>query len=657
MKHSDAAHYDHIFIECFRQLWNYTDDSMFIMAAEANGEFSLFDSNPTSKRLMGLDEQFFGPGLDIREAWNDDIVESFYKNYREAAQAREPTVVEQHLADEDGNPSIWHTLLVPLYNDQGQSTYVCGVARNVTVLKEAEKSARIAQQQSDIYNKALSRINENLEAKVYERTQELMRANSAKQRFLANISHELRTPLTGIIGNTESLLMDGVSAEEVREAASYIHSNSRHLLNLMNDVLDISKIEAGKVELERDSVCLLSLFQDVQSIMAPQAKAKNLTFEIRYQDSLPESIYIDETRLKQILLNLTSNAVKFTEIGRVYVAVSYRDETLSIVVEDSGIGISREQQDKLFKAFSQSDNSITRRYGGTGLGLNLSMQFAQLMGGDIAVESQLGMGSRFTATVVAPRVSDACVDLQRVNVREPTTGLDQGLPQVEGRVLVAEDQPENNRLFCSILKRMGLQVSSVMNGRDAVSLLSSSAPFDLVLMDIQMPVMSGLDALQELRAMDIGCPVIALTANVMSDDVARYRSAGFDDYISKPFELKLFVEKVQQAVESRVPSDAVAVDKSIDAVPEEQDLKQMLKNRFPDYHQKISEAWHGCNLGILKSEVHQLKGATLLFGFAELGEACRAVEAALKLDGSAVLNLAAVEAQVEILLRFLSEPV
>ena len=482
-----------------------------------------------------------------------------------------------------------------------------------------------------------------------------MRANSAKQRFLANISHELRTPLTGIIGNTESLLMDGVSSEEVREAASYIHSNSRHLLNLMNDVLDISKIEAGKVELERDSVCLLSLFQDVQSIMAPQAKAKNLLFEIHYQDSLPQSIYTDETRLKQILLNLTSNAVKFTEIGRVNVLASYCDEALSIVVEDTGIGISRAQQDKLFKAFSQSDNSITRRYGGTGLGLNLSMQFAQLMGGDISVHSELGMGSRFTATVIAPRVSDACVDLQRVDAREPVAGLAQGLPQVEGRVLVAEDQPENNRLFCSILERMGLQVSSVLNGRDAVSLVTSSAPFDLVLMDIQMPVMSGLDALQELRAMDIGCPVIALTANVMSDDVARYRSAGFDDYISKPFELKLFVEKVQAAVEEGGRPGPLLVDTSLDAVSEEQDLKLMLKNRFPDYHQKINEAWQNCNLGILKSEVHQLKGATLLFGFAELGEACRAVEAGLVLDGSVALDLEQIALEVQRLLRFLSE--
>lgn len=655
MTHTDSADYDAIFIECFRQLWNYTDDSMFIMVAEPNGEFSLFDSNPTSRRLMGLDDNFFGPGLDIRQSWDDDTVESIYDNYREVVNARAPTVVEQHLADDNGARSIWHTLLVPLYDQDNKPTYICGVARNVTVLKEAEQSARIAKQQSDIYNKALSHINENLEAKVYERTQELMRANSAKQRFLANIIHELRTPLTGIIGNTESLLVDGVSAEEVREAASYIHSNSRHLLNLMNDVLDISKIEAGKVELERDSVGLLALFQDVQSIMAPQAKAKNLAFEVCYQGSLPANIYTDETRLKQIVLNLTSNAVKFTEIGRVDVTVSYIDQRLKIVVEDTGIGISPDQTGKLFKAFSQSDNSITRRYGGTGLGLNLSMQFAQLMGGDITVVSELGMGSRFTATVVAPRVPQDCVDLQNVHKRDSAIGFSQRLPQVSGRVLVAEDQPENNRLFCSILERMGLQVSSVTNGREAVSLVSSSAPFDLVLMDIQMPVMSGLDALQELRAMDIRCPVIALTANVMSDDVERYRSAGFDDYIAKPFEMKQFVRQVQQAIENQERSTSLDNETPMNAVPEERDLKQMLRTRFPDYQHKISDAWQHCNLGTLKSEVHQLKGAALLFGFPELGAACQRAEATLVLDGSAVLDLQNVEARIQLLLQSLSD--
>ncbi|GAA5317432.1 MAG: hypothetical protein AseanaTS_26370 [Candidatus Pelagadaptatus aseana] len=491
---------DELVLECFHQLWAYTDDVMFIVSVEPDNSFRLYHCNAAARRVMGLDDNARLRQLDLNKLWGSHTIEQLYDSYRQALIAQQPIVVEKEFSQSEGVADVWHTLLVPLFEKGSKPAYICGVARNITSLKDAERTSTMARQQAEIYNKALSRINESLEAKVFERTEELIRANSAKQRFLANISHELRTPLTAIIGNTESMLMGDYTAEEVREAASYIHSNSCHLLDLMNDVLDISKIEAGKLELETGPVNLLVLFYDVEAIMASQAKAKGLEFLIRYREPIPETVHTDATRLKQILLNLTSNAVKFTEVGKVSVLVAFDENTLSVDVEDTGIGISEVQQQDLFSAFSQTDNSITRRYGGTGLGLNLSLQFARLMGGNIEVQSQLGRGSRFRVIVQVEQASGRA-DLNALKARVAEVPDVQPLPQLSGRILVAEDQPENNRLFCSLLERMGLEVSSVANGREAVNLVSSSVPFDLILMDIQMPVMSGLDALQEIHAM------------------------------------------------------------------------------------------------------------------------------------------------------------
>jgi signal transduction histidine kinase/DNA-binding response OmpR family regulator len=643
--------HDELVLECFRQLWGYTDDIMFIMMAAADDEFLLYTCNDTARRVMKLDPGTDVRNLNIRDVWSGEVVEFIYDSYRRAMADRKPVVLERKLIDENDQISTWHTLLVPLLNEEGEPAYIGGVARNVTALKDAEKAATLARQQAEIYNKALSRINESLEAKVFERTAELMRANSAKQRFLANVSHELRTPLTAIIGHTDSLLMGDFSAEEVREAASYIHSNSRHLLDLMNDVLDISKIEAGKLELETGPVNLLSLFRDVEAIMASQAKAKDLEFVVSYCGPIPEIVHVDEIRFKQILLNLTSNAVKFTEVGEVSVQVSFSGNTLSVEVRDTGIGINKEQQKELFSAFSQTDNSITRRYGGTGLGLNLSQQFARLMNGDIEVESQLGLGSTFRVTVEVEQFSgqaDVLEGKQSVAVIPQR----QFLPKLSGRVLVAEDQPENNRLFCRLLERMGLEVSAVFNGREAVNLVSSSVPFDLVLMDVQMPVMSGLDALQEFHAMECRTPVVALTANVMSDDVERYKAAGFDDYIGKPFELQQFVSIIEKHLGS--PQEQALQPVGLAKEEGQTDLKAMLRRRFPEYHQNIRSSWDELNLGTLKGEVHQLKGASLLFDFPAVGEVCRELEMMLTpVEGR--IELSAIEPKLQKLLSLLQE--
>ena len=365
-------------------------------------------------------------------------------------------------------------------------------------------------------------------------------ANRAKSDFLANMSHDIRTPMNGVIGMTHLLLDTDLSPEQ-RDYAETVRGSAESLLNILNDILDYTKIEAGKLELENIDFDLADLLADIASLLAPRAKDRGVVFRCTLPPDVPPRLRGDPGRVRQILLNLAGNAVKFTKEGEIAVDVSLLEEEadsarLLFSVADTGIGIPAEKQAHLFEKFTQADTSTTRRYGGTGLGLAIAKDLTGRMGGEIGVTSEEGRGSEFWFTVRLGRAESegeaGAPGLE--NVAASIASLYHG----DGRVLLAEDNPANAEVATGILGKMGLQVDIAANGDDALSLLAQK-PYDLVLMDLQMPKVDGFEVTRRLRAsgpdaVNREVPVIAMTARVMQDDRERCFAAGMNGHLRKP---------------------------------------------------------------------------------------------------------------------------
>jgi|GEM_PF-716118 len=371
-------------------------------------------------------------------------------------------------------------------------------------------------------------------------------ANQAKSMFLANMSHEIRTPLTAIIGFSEVLLNVNQTMGERVEAVQTINRTGKHLLNVINDILDLSKIEAGRIEVERVSVPLLALLDEVASIGRTQAESKGLSLLVEHIFPLPSNVEGDPVRLRQVLLNLVGNAIKFTGKGGVTLRVSHdaAAKQLTLIVIDTGIGITPEQKMRLFQPFAQADSTTTRRFGGTGLGLVLSKQLVERLGGTIDLESVPGEGSRFIVTLPAGAAIDFVNSAEEMKgAVHPVIDADAAL-FLSGSVLLAEDNPDNQRLIALNLRQLGLEPQVVENGSLAVAeaLLKT---FDVILMDMQMPVMDGITAVKNLRARGYQGAIVALTANVTQQDMQNCLAAGFDDFLTKPIERKRFCQVIR----------------------------------------------------------------------------------------------------------------
>jgi signal transduction histidine kinase/ActR/RegA family two-component response regulator len=370
-------------------------------------------------------------------------------------------------------------------------------------------------------------------------------ANAAKSAFLANMSHEIRTPMNGVIGMAELLLDQSLPVQQ-REYAETIRDSARGLLVVINDVLDLSKIEAGKLELESTDFDPRELVAEIVRLMATQARARNLEISGSLDPDVPEILQGDSGRLRQVLLNLCGNAVKFTERGAVAIqgqAVSNDSQSvlLRFEVRDTGIGIPASRLAALFQPFSQVDASTTRRYGGTGLGLSIVKRLCEMMGGQVGVESREGVGSTFWFTV---RLSIASVAPSRAH--EPLIARQNA--GYEYRILLAEDNPVNQMVACRTLQRMGYEVDAVQDGRAAVTAWQTN-DYDLILMDCQMPVLDGYDATREIRSLETDgqhIPIVALTAHAMQGDDLKCKAAGMDEHLTKPLD-RLRLQRVLES--------------------------------------------------------------------------------------------------------------
>ena len=375
-------------------------------------------------------------------------------------------------------------------------------------------------------------------------------ANRAKSAFLANMSHEIRTPMTAILGYANVLLEDCVEQRGPAacvDAIRTIQRNGELLLDVINDILDLSKIDAGHMSIEQIACSPRQILLDTLKLMQLRATSKGLYLEVVGAESLPNSLESDPTRLRQILVNIIGNAIKFTAAGSIRVEARWLCDSniCSFDVVDTGIGITAEQSARLFQVFSQADNSATRLFGGTGLGLAISKHLARLLGGDLTlIESQPGRGSRFRLSIAAPPPR---FDRRPGSTPEPASAATDALPSGV-RVLLAEDGPDNQRLIERLLTRAGAEVSIVDNGQAAVEALWSAEadeqPYDVVLMDMQMPQLDGYEATALLRSRGYRGRIVALTAHAMASDRQRCLSAGCDGYLTKPLQRHLLIAQV-----------------------------------------------------------------------------------------------------------------
>ncbi|MGV6826787.1 MAG: ATP-binding protein [bacterium] len=491
---------------------------------------------------------------------------------------------------------------------------------------------------------------DELQSEIRELTQsvndrdQVLAANKAKSAFLANMSHEIRTPLTAMLGYAESLYrFRNHSVEERMHALKTIVKNGNHLLAIINDNLDVSKIEADKLDVDIEELSPFQVLEDVTGLMEVKARKKQLRFIVQHHFPLPGTINSSALRLRQILMNLVSNAINYTDKGQITVSLGYEklSNKIKFTIRDTGVGLSREQISRLFKPFAQEGEKDEDRAPGTGLGLVISQRLARLLGGDIKVNGIVGVGSCFELSVDAGDVDES----ELLNsLTEVSTGEEAMANAVKhfrsGRVLLVEDVEDSQQLVAMYLRQAGLDVELANNGQEAVD-AASAKPFDLVLMDIQMPVMDGQTATRMLRNMDYSQPVVALTANALEDVKKEYLETGFDEVLLKPLELKHFYDVLSHYFESTEHnSDDLDIDSRFEsnANSELSQLTEQFMNTLPDYLYRLDVSIEQNDWKEVEAVAHNLKGLGGSFGQPEISELSAAIMTAAKSKSSEAVN-------------------
>lgn len=504
--------------------------------------------------------------------------------------------------------------------------------------------------------------------------QELVRAKEAaeaasesKSRFLANMSHEIRTPLNGILGFADYLLIHDhkLSATDRCNHLRTIKRSGECLSVLINDILDLSKIEAGQMDFEKLRFSPHGVVADVISFLRPKAHERNLRLEYRWSGPVPDTIESDPLRFRQLLMNLVGNAIKFTEVGGIDVVASLDPvrQELQIDVIDTGIGIPAEVQSRLFNPFTQGDNSVTRRFGGTGLGLSICKNIAEGLGGEIHLTSEPGQGSTFRFTIASGSLESVALSAkphEDIVSNEPVHHAIESLKSK--RVLVADDGEINRRLIQLVLSEAGADVVIVENGLEAVNAARNSR-FDLIVLDMQMPVMDGYVAASQLRADGFTKPIVALTAHAMRGDEDRCISMGCSEYLTKPIHQDLLLARIAELMNSNVTFTNRSSDRSVEEVELEKPLISELpidnpafaelvrefidivKNRMPEFY----SAHRNGNISELGKLAHWIKGSGGMAGFPSLTTCARSLESAIhSTDNQAIEDhLATLESLIE----------
>ena len=562
--------------------------------------------------------------------------------------------VEEQITWPDDTETWVSTTKAPLRNFVGEIIGTFGISRDITNRKATEEAQREAREAAEA-------------------------ANRAKGDFLAHMSHEIRTPMNAILGLTDLALETNLS-EVQRDYLETVLISAESLLGVINQILDFSKIDANKVELEIVPFELQSLVNDTIKSLDFRAAEKALQLELTIAPNVPNAVRGDSTRFRQVLVNLIANAIKFTDRGDVRIEISLvesseHDAVVAVAVTDTGIGIPESKIDNIFTEFQQADSSTTRHYGGTGLGLAISSKLVQLMGGEISVESIVGSGSEFRFTARFALASDS--EVEQLNNSTESADPVEAQDHRTLKVLLAEDGLANQKLVLGILSRMGHVADVAGDGCQAVKLYKSN-PYDLVLMDVQMPEMDGLQAAQQIRKLeaesDRHVPIIAITAHAMEEDRRRCLASGMDEYLRKPVRRKELDEAIlrlcgigsapiekQEPQCMKTPETSWSESEALEAVDGDADLLKIVIGAFlgecDELMENLSISIEQNDFPTLRRVAHTVKGATRIFGVAPIQElaACMEKNAAENEPAEYAKMLNDLSVAVGILKRELSE--
>ncbi|HEX2526644.1 MAG TPA: ATP-binding protein, partial [Geminicoccus sp.] len=615
--------------EIYRAIFESMPDRIY--AKDRDGRFII--ANQATAAAMGVDDPTQLYGRTDMDLYPPDMAARYRDDEARVVQSGRPALLEQSEIRGDGQFRWMLAMKVPMFDQAGNPDGLVGLARDVSEQKQreqmlAEASLRLEQQASEMQTLALA----------------AEQANLAKSEFLAAMSHEIRTPMTGVLGMADLLASEGLSRTQRHYVETICRSGS-HLLNIINSILDFSRIEAGRLELEQIDFVPQEVLEQVHSLLAPQATERGLA--LRMEHDVPAGMVLvgDPTRLCQILVNLASNALKFTTQGEVAVAMHQSMAETATVrlrfeVRDTGIGIPLERQAALFEPFVQADRSTNRQYGGSGLGLAICKRLVEAMDGVIGVDSSPGKGSTFwfevnlqhgTAKAAAARSVGATLDIRPL------------------RILVVDDVPANRELMSTMLTRRGHAVELAENGAQAVEAFKAGG-YDVVLMDVQMPVMDGMEATRRIRQLPAplnAIPVLALTANVLDSERRRCLSAGMDRCLTKPVVWNELFDALAQVVGGNLASVRLQPDQApqfrrdfgqqlllnsaqVDAMGARmtQDMLRTMLERGLSGAEESTARLHKAagDAARMAAEAHRLRGTAGTFGLARIADLAGAIE-------------------------------
>ncbi|MCV2402539.1 response regulator [Marinomonas sp. C2222] len=555
----DTHFHSKVLSECFTHLWYNSIDPMFVMVVEEDGEFSLHDCNPPSRATMGLSPDEDIHRLNIREKYGDEITDGLYATYRSAIDAKKPISIEQFVIVNEEELYV-DTLLVPIFDESDKPILICGVSRDITKVKEAEvlaieakELAIDAKEKQQKYSSALEEVNNRLDEKVQQRTAELEQAKialedalEAKTSFVSRMSHEIRTPINAVIGLSYLALKTSLDNEQ-QDYLTKIQSSGDTLLGLVNDVLDFSKIEAGKLAIESTPFSLEKIVRTAIDLISINAQKNNIELIIDIAAELPTTALGDPLRLQQILVNLLSNAVKFTSDGTIIVQLTGEQSSqgllLSCSVSDTGIGIAEDKISLLFSSFTQADNSITRQYGGTGLGLTITKQLCELMNGSIEVKSVLGKGTTFTANIPLS-----------LPTSQPESSHFNNPHSKQMTALVIDKNQRSRALLSEHLLSFNLVPACVNNTNEAISLIqecvAKNSMYDVILIDSHMPKVDGIKTAENIqkafKEYSIPTPILMGTTHNKSHVQPHLVSGLADLFIEKPISKSTLLDSLNK---------------------------------------------------------------------------------------------------------------